>query len=173
MILQHPPPYKKRVWYSGGVNLMSYSHRRDLPEIKTTNYSLPILLRHQLKKVKAHDVIYHQDKIISESSRANFFMINQQGELVNPKKDILKGITRKKVLSLVKDQLTVKEKTISLTDVFSAKEAFLTSTTKSILPVTRIDGNPIGTGQPGSITKSIIKKFDFLKKEYVSKNYAE
>jgi D-alanine transaminase/branched-chain amino acid aminotransferase len=73
----------------------------------------------------------------------------------------LKGITRKKILNL--PGFNIKEANINLKDIESAKEAFITSTTKNVLPVLEIDGKIIGNGKPGEITTLIFQKIFDLK----------
>jgi branched-chain amino acid aminotransferase len=51
------------------------------------------------------------------------------------------------------------EKTIQRHDVYVADECFLTGTAAEVVPVTRIDGRPIGTGEPGPITMKLIEAF--------------
>jgi D-alanine transaminase/branched-chain amino acid aminotransferase len=65
----------------------------------------------------------------------------------------LKGITRKKILGC--SQFNIKEGTLNLRDIENAKEAFITSTTKYVLPVLKIDGKPVGDGHPGKTTAKI------------------
>jgi D-alanine transaminase/branched-chain amino acid aminotransferase len=51
-------------------------------------------------------------------------------------------------------------------DIEGAKEAFISSTTKNVLPVLEIDGKPVGSGKPGKITGAIYKKICELKEEF-------
>jgi branched-chain amino acid aminotransferase len=149
--LKMPAPDK----YEQGVKLLSEEYVRPLPEIKTTNYTLPVWLSAGWKEQAAEDLIYHFNGVISESSRSNIFMV-KNGEIATPKSNILLGVTRKNVLSLV-DQ--AQERDISLTELLNADEVFMTSTTKRILPVTQIDGTLIKNGRPGPITQELIEKF--------------
>lgn len=141
--------------YEQGVKLLSEEYVRPLPEIKTTNYTLPVWLSAGWKEQAAEDLIYHFNGVISESSRSNIFMV-KNGEIATPKSNILLGVTRKNVLSLVEQ---AQERDISLTELLNADEVFMTSTTKRILPVTQIDGTLIKNGRPGPITQGLIEKF--------------
>lgn len=152
--LQMPSPDK----YEQGVKLLSEEYVRPLSAIKTTNYTLPVWLSARWKEQAAEDVIYHFAGIVSESSRSNIFMV-KNGEVATPKSNILLGVTRKNVLTLV-DQ--VKERDISLTELLNADEVFMTSTTKRILPVTQIDGTLIKNGRPGPVTQELMEKFKKL-----------
>lgn len=73
----------------------------------------------------------------------------------------MKGITREKILSL--SGFNIKEANINLKDIESAREAFITSTTKNVLPLLKIDVKIIGDGKPGQITTQIYQKVFDLK----------
>jgi branched-chain amino acid aminotransferase len=147
--------------YERGVKLLSEEYVRPLPGIKTTNYTLPVWLSAGWRELAAEDVIYHGNGVISESSRSNIFIV-KDGEVATPKNNILLGVTRKKVLSLV-DQAQVRD--ISLTETLNADEVFMTSTTKRILPVNQIDGTLINDGKPGPITQKLMTQFKTLEKD--------
>ncbi|WP_200974142.1 aminotransferase class IV [Echinicola sp. 20G] len=144
--------------YGQGVNLLTTEYIRPIPEIKTTNYALPVFLSADWKEKEAEDVLYHFNGIISESSRSNIFMV-KDGLISTPKSNILMGITRKKILAF-NDQINITD--ISLEELVNADEVFMSSTTKRILPITRIDGKPIGNGQVGVHTKKIMEDFKSL-----------
>jgi branched-chain amino acid aminotransferase len=81
--------------------------------------------------------------------------------VLTPLKNILKGITRKKILEL--PGFNIAESIINLNDLKDAQEAFITSTTKNIVPVLKIDGKAIGNGRPGKITTEIYREIFKLK----------
>src|SRR5260370_21350730 len=95
-----------------------------------------------------------EDGHIAEGSAANFFMI--QGRiLITPPvtDDILVGITRAAVMRLALDfELDIVERSIDRTEVYQADEAFLCGTGVQVAPIVELDGRPVGTGQPGTIT---------------------
>jgi branched-chain amino acid aminotransferase len=136
-----------------GTSLVSYSHQRQFPDVKTIDYLMAIWLKDYIIEHKADDVLYQHNGIISECPRSNIFIISQDGTLLTPSRNILKGVIRKQVLSLGKKVLNVKEQDISLTDVYLAKEVFITSTTKNIMPVISIDGRQISDGKGGDVTR--------------------
>jgi branched-chain amino acid aminotransferase len=87
----------------------------------------------------ADDILYHFNGVISECPRANFFLILDRNRIVTPAAGALKGITRKKLIELDKQHFSIEEKEVTLDELKSAKEAFITSTTKRILPVRQVD----------------------------------
>lgn len=147
--------------YNKGIKLLGLDYVRPLADIKTTNYALPVWDSIRWKKEGAEDVLYHKNGIVSESSRSNFFIV-KDGTVITPDKDILLGITRKHVLKLI-DKVEIRP--VTLEESLAADEAFITSTTKILLPVTQIDDHLIGNGKPGPVSMGILEKFKALEKE--------
>ena len=95
---------------------------------------------------------------LSECSQANFFMV-RDGVVLTPKSEagLLEGITRAFLFEVGKDiGIDVREATLFPKDLETADEAFITSTTRELSPVTRIDDRPVGTGKVGSITNRML-----------------
>ncbi len=147
--------------FENGLKLITYQHQRQLPQIKTIDYLKAIYLQPTIKAAGADDVLYFLNGMVTECPRANFFMVTEQGEVLTPKEHILHGVTRKYILHL-KDY-TIKEANINIDMLARAKEAFISSSTKNIRPVTSINGQLIGDGQPGSITRHLYKQLIQLK----------
>ena len=122
-----------------GIRLISYPFQRQLSHIKSIDYLMAIWLQPLRLEKGADDILYHHNGIVSECPRNNFFLVTNAGKLVTPKENVLKGVTRKKIIQLAKESFVVEERAVSLTEIKTAKEAFITSTTKQILPVTKID----------------------------------
>jgi branched-chain amino acid aminotransferase len=96
---------------------------------------------------------------LSECSQANFFMV-RGGAVLTPKSEagLLEGITRAFLFEVGKDVgIDVQEATLCPRDLETADEAFITSTTRELSPVTSIDGRPVGSGKVGAITKRILE----------------
>ena len=100
-------------------------------------------------------ITLNKDGHISEGSVANFFMV-RKGAIVTPPvtDDILEGITRATLMTLLKEELglTVVERSIDRTELAVADEAFLAGTGAQVVPITRVDHRPIGGGRPGPLT---------------------
>ena len=98
---------------------------------------------------------------LSECSQANFFMV-RNGVVLTPKSEagLLEGITRAFLFEVGKDiGVDVQEATLFPKDLETADEAFITSTTRELSPVTRIDDRPVGTGNVGSITNRMLEGY--------------
>lgn len=125
--------------FEKGIQLITYPHQRQLPHVKTIDYLMAIWLQPLLQQKQANDILYYQNGWVSECPRSNFFIVTQDETIITPTHHILKGITRKKLLEAAKNSFKTEERDIKLTELISAKEAFVSSTTKTILPVNRID----------------------------------
>ncbi|MHB0998141.1 MAG: branched-chain-amino-acid transaminase [Armatimonadota bacterium] len=107
---------------------------------------------------------------VAEATGDNVFIV-RGGKLITPPSSagILEGITRNTVMDLaVELGITVEEKLFTLFDVYTADECFLTGTAAEVIPVAKVDGRVIGTGQPGEMTNRLIGAFHaFTKTEGV------
>jgi branched-chain amino acid aminotransferase len=98
---------------------------------------------------------------LSECSQSNFFMV-RAGVALTPRSQagLLEGITRSFLFDVGRDAgIDVREETLHPKDLESADEAFITSTTRELSPVTRIDGRPVGSGKPGPITIRLLEGY--------------
>lgn len=139
LISQHsftpPTPGQRRT----GIKLLTCQHQRQLPHIKTIDYLMAIWLQPLRKQKGADDILYYKDGSITECPRSNFFLVTADNRIVTPSQHVLAGITRKKVLEIARNHYEVEEREVLKEEIYSAKEAFITSTTKQILPVRQID----------------------------------
>lgn len=150
--------------YSKGVKLITYDHQRLFPESKTTEYKIAIKLQGLRELEKAYDVLYIHNGNVLETTRSNVFIINGQ-KLITPKEGVLKGITRKTVLELAVGHFEIEEKSITLQELLNADEAFISGSTKMVIPITKINKVQIGDGMPGEQTLFLLDLF----KDYVQK----
>lgn len=165
ILTQHPLTLPGREVVEKGVKIITHEFVRDLPQAKTINYSMGIWLDDKLKNANATDVLYSRQGVVSEFPRCNFFMVTQDQKVMTPAEDVLHGITRKNVLSLASRNFASEEATITIDMVRSASEAFLTSTTKRVIPIVEIDGVPIGSGKPGPVSLSLLEDLVALESE--------
>ncbi len=143
--------------YTEGIRLITYEHRRPFADIKSTNYMIPYLLQQQLNNRHAVDVLYHMNDQVSETSRANIFLVKNQS-IFTPSEHILPGITRRIILeSYEGHKVTVQR--LTLNDFLSADEVFITSSTKRIMPVIAIDNQSISNSNVGPISQKINQWF--------------
>ena len=137
-----------------GLKLMSMEYRREIPEIKTLNYIVPIRAIQQMKAVGADDVLYHQNGKISESSRSNIFIVKDE-KIITPLDGALFGVTRKHILNFAKNHFEMEERDISTQEFFEADEVFTTGSTKRIVAIVKTDNQTFSGGELGIITKKL------------------
>ena len=143
-----------------GIHLISKVYQRQLPEVKTTDYLMAIWLQSWLKDQKGDDLLYYNESSITECPRSNIFMVTNDNVLVTPKKNILWGITRKKIIELSDTLgLKVEQRNIPLVELYKAKEVFISSSTKRIMPVERIDQRHTFSTTSNSITRLLWDAF--------------
>jgi branched-chain amino acid aminotransferase len=132
---------------------------RTMATVKSLNYIGAIVAMEEAGQSGAVEAIYldAQDRL-TEGTRANFFVVRDK-LLITPREGVLKGITRQVVLELAADEFEIVEGPIHYYDLGAFDEAFLTSTTKEILPVVQVDEHVIGTGKPGPVTGRISELF--------------
>lgn len=120
-----------------------------------------VLLRQQAVDRNAVEALLIRDGLVIEASASNVFVIRDSTILTPPKgEQMLPGITRDLVLELAEQHaLPYRETDISEDALRQADEVWVTSSTKEILPVTRLDEKPVGDGLPGPIWKSMIELF--------------
>jgi D-alanine transaminase/branched-chain amino acid aminotransferase len=158
ILLQHPLVLRSTGAFEKGIKVITHEYVREFPDAKTINYSMGIWLQQKIKDHHAVDVLYHQNGEVSEFPRSNFFLVTKDNVVVTPSKNILAGITRKKILALASEGFAFEERVVTFNDIRAAKEAFMTSTTKRILPIVQIDKLIIGNGEPGVISSQLDKQ---------------
>ena len=146
--------------FEKSIGIMTYDYQRQFASAKTLDYLKAIWLQPVLKERGDDDILYHDNGMLRECPRANFFMVNEKNEILTSKSNILKGVTRKHILKFGSENFKMNERELTMDDLRHAKEAFISSTTKNILPVTRIDGRILSEGKPGPVTRALMEEFD-------------
>ncbi|WP_242927576.1 aminotransferase class IV [Pontibacter vulgaris] len=157
IIIQQPLLLPTQEMIENGIKIITHEYVREIPRAKTINYSMGIRLINQINASGASDVLYQQHGVVTEFPRCNFFIVTQDNTIVTPAEDVLLGITRKNVLAVAGKKYKTEERAVTMEDVHQAKEAFLTSTTKRILPIVQVDDVVIGAGKPGEVTLGLLQ----------------
>ena len=103
-------------------------------------------------------IVLNQDGHISEGSAENLFMVRNGVAATPPVTDnILEGLTRRSVLTLLQDELRVPvvERPIDRTELYLADEVFFVGTGVQIASIIKIDSRPVGSGRMGNVTKDL------------------
>jgi D-alanine transaminase len=96
-----------------------------------------------------------KDGMVTEGTSTNAWIVTQDNKVVtrDATHSILGGITRHTLLKLIRAEgYDLEERPFSVEEAKTAKEAFLTSSTSLVLPITSLDGRPVGNGHPGILT---------------------
>lgn len=153
--------------YERGIRLVTVSTRRNRsdvlsPAIKSLNYLNNILAKLEAKNAGADEgLMLNADGYVTEATGENIFIV-KHGTLITPPPyvGILKGITRQAVMEIAaEDGILVREDVLTLHDVYTADEVFLTGTAAEIVPVVAVDGRTIGDGRPGAMTLRLLEAF--------------
>ena len=144
--------------YERGSRVAVLEHRREFPEAKTINYLAAVKARNALRGQGVLEVLYVDRGRVLEASTSNFFAFFGD-TLVTPGEDILAGITRQVVLEIADDAFPVEVRTLLWSEMREATEAFLTSTSKGIIPVVQIGDLRVGDGKVGPNTRRLMEMF--------------
>ena len=123
-------------------------------DIKTVALLPNVLAKQAAKSVGAVEAWLVRDGKVTEGSSSNAWIVDQNGVLITHPKghEILGGITRETVIVCAEElQIKVEERPFTTDEAHGASEAFLTSAANIVLPVTQIDGKPVGAGAPGPV----------------------
>lgn len=146
-------------YYRDGCKAVTTRIERIMPSVKSLNYIGAIMAVTEASKVNAVEAIYRDaHDHLTEGTRANFFIF-QGGRLITPGEGVLLGITRQVVLEIAPGDFEVVEAPIAYADLATADEAFLTSTTKEVLPIVQVDDIRIGDGKVGPRTQRLMEHF--------------
>jgi len=146
-------------FYTEGIKVKTFSVERYLPLTKSTSYFPAVLTLNQAKQEGFNQPLYvTHDGFIREGCTWNFFAIHNS-KILTPKKDILFGITRNFVVDIAKENnLPIEETEIHISSIPFFTEAFATSTTIELMPISQI--NNIVIGKPGPVTTKLKGFFD-------------
>ncbi len=146
------------VYKSGIAAVTEEDIRWKYCHIKSISLLGHVMLRQQALDQGASEAILIRDGKVTEGAASNVFIV-KSGELITPPKSdyLLPGITRDLVLTLAANHsVSFKEADFTPQALSDADEIWLTSSTKEILPVTELDGSPVGHGRPGVLWQRMI-----------------
>jgi len=150
--------------YEDGVDVVISSVRRSerFAEIKTGSLIHQVLARQEAKSKRVFEaILLTADRKVSDGITSNIYMV-RAAKLLTPSHDagIVEGITRGVVLELGREMgLDVVEGLFDVNEIAKADEMFLTSSTREVVPIARVDGKPVGTGKPGPTTMMLLQAY--------------
>lgn len=161
-ITLYPPEF-----YEKGLDIITASTIRNhpaalSPRIKSLNYLNNILAKIEGLRAGCIEALMLNSKgEVAECTGDNIFLVRHK-QLLTPPIDagILEGVTREAVIEAARAAgLKVREIALTRHDVYVADEVFLTGTAAEVIPVVKIDNRAIGNGEPGPVTRDLMKRF--------------
>jgi branched-chain amino acid aminotransferase len=162
-----PPTYDKR-----GIKLITSSVRRFPPDcldprIHHNNLLQSIMAKIEANHAGADDALMLDSRgYVAETNATHLFLVKREVVMTSRIVACPRGITRDTVLDLCRRfGIKCEEADLTLTNVYSADEAFCTGTMGEVVPVVEVDGRTIGSGQAGSVTGRISSLYSELTSE--------
>ena len=167
-----PLPFAQRApYYRDGMPIIVPSVRRTPPDAmspraKMHNYINLVLATQEVEAQNpdAWPILLDMNGNLCEGPGANIFLV-KDGSVLTPREQyVLAGISRETAIDLAHElDITVKEADLDLYDAYTADEAFITSTSFCIVPVSTFNGNPIGDNAiPGPVTQRLTQAYGGL-----------
>jgi len=154
--------WKPPVYSDEGIRLVTASTRRNTPSCLDSKIHHNNLLNNILAAIEANvagadsAVMLDLNGFVSETNDTNIFMV-RSGTVCTPHADAcLPGLTRQMVLDICREHgIPAVERNLSLTELYTADEAFTSGTMGELTPVLEADGRTIGNGVPGELTRRL------------------
>ena len=154
--------WKPPIYSDDGIRVVTSSTRRNTPQCLDSKIHHNNLLNNILAAIDANvagvdsAVMLDIQGFVSETNDTNIFLVCN-GELLTPFADAcLPGLTRQMILDICAEEgIPAREKDLSLTELYTAAEAFTTGTMGELTPILEADGRTIGGGNAGEMTKRL------------------
>jgi len=167
VIIAKDLPENPSWWYEKGVSMIVSDTLRNPsdsldPNVKSGNYLNNVMALSEAKKLGAFDAIMlNHENHVSEATTSNVWIVKNNRVLTPPvRSGLLAGITRSILLKVARDNgFDVHEEDFTPDELRAADECFITSSTKLIVPVTKIDNINLGTGNPGVNTLKLLSLY--------------
>ena len=154
--------WKPPVYSDDGIRVVTASTRRNTPQCLDSKIHHNNLLNNILASIEANvagadsAVMLDIQGFLSETNDTNLFVVSN-GTVLTPHADsCLPGITRRMVLDIcAKEGIPAMERNLSLTELYSADEAFTSGTMGELTPILEADGRRVGDGKAGPVTRRL------------------
>jgi branched-subunit amino acid aminotransferase/4-amino-4-deoxychorismate lyase len=151
----YPPEY-----YTEGAKALTFEGCRYLPQAKSLNSLVSYLAQRQARMAGVHEGLLHHNGYLTEGSNSNLFVVQDGVILTPPAREVLAGVTRDMVIALAgSNGIPLVEASPPVTESSRWEECFITSTSRHVMPITVIDGRPVGNRQVGPMTRRLMTLF--------------
>lgn len=164
------PPERYEAGFKAALSFLRRNSQSPLSRLKSTCYLENILARTTARASGYDEAIFlNEQGYLAEGSTTNVFLV-RDGELITPsfESGVLPGIARETVLEIARTSNTkATERAVELKELIEAEEAFLTNSILEVMPLTWFEGKPVGTGEPGRLTRELMTAYRKLVDEAV------
>jgi D-alanine transaminase len=138
--------------------------------VKSVNLLGNAIAKKEAQRAGAEEAILLADGSVREGASSSFFAVKNGHIVTHPLDEhILPGVVRDRVIGLaLAAKIRVDERPLREAELFDLDEAFITSTTQSVMPVTEIDNRVIGNSRRGDVTTVLQRAFDELEAREIS-----
>ena len=162
VVAEHYQPLPDGVYQRGFKAVVSSIRRNSqspLSGMKSLNFLESMLARQEARAAGADEaLLLNEAGLLAEASMSNVFLVSE-GSLRTPDLScgVLPGITREAVLELAAGAgVEATECDVTLDELRQTEEAFLTNSVMVVMPLTEVEGRPVGSGRPGSVTLKLM-----------------
>lgn len=145
--------------YQRGAAATLFEGQRVIPACKSLNTLVNHLARRQARQSGALEGLLHHHGFFTEGARSNLFAVRQGQILTPPTEEVLSGITRDVIVQVMAGTPTPVVEAQLPVNLSLYNEVFISSTSMHVMPITQIEGRPIGGGQVGPITQTVMARF--------------
>jgi branched-subunit amino acid aminotransferase/4-amino-4-deoxychorismate lyase len=153
------PTYPDRL-YQAGAQAILYEGQRAMPACKSLNTLVNFLARRAATRSGALEGLLHHNGHLTEGARSNLFAVRAGRLMTPPAGEVLSGITRDIIVQVMAETAYPVQEARLSTDLSLYDEFFISSTSMHVMPITQIDGRPVGAGQVGPVTKLAMERFE-------------
>lgn len=160
-IWPQPPPVYSQDYYALGAAAITFQGCRYLPQAKSLNSLVSFLAQRAARAAGVHEAFLCRDGYLTEGSSSNLFAVVDGVVLTPPAVTVLSGVTRNLVIALAgANGISVREEPLPLAEVARWDECFITSSNRHVMPITSVDGRPVGAGRIGPGTRRLTALFE-------------
>jgi len=155
-------PFPDEVYQKGFRAVVSSARRNSqspLSGMKSLNFLESMLARQEARAAGVDEAILLNERgLLTEASMSNLFLVTA-GVVRTPDLScgVLPGIAREAVLELALEAIQMDS--LQLDDLRQADEAFLTNSVMEVMPLTEVEGKPVGSGRPGAVTRKVAGEY--------------
>jgi branched-subunit amino acid aminotransferase/4-amino-4-deoxychorismate lyase len=142
-----------RALYTDGATVITFEGHRNLPQAKSLNTLVSYLAQRAARAAGVHEALLHHDGFLTEGSNSNLFAVISDVVFTPPAEQVLSGVTRDLLMKLAaRHGIPIHAAPLPLAGRPTWTECFITSSSRHVMPVTAVDGQPVGGGYVGPLT---------------------